>query len=170
MIACVDVDYRVAEVVVACVGIRDWTDTTPCIERVMHGSEPAAPYVPGQFYLREMPWILGILETVTDVELIVIDGYVWLAKDRPGLGAHVYERLAGRCPVVGVAKSAFQNNDCAISVTRGASIRPLYVTAVGIDAVVAAEGVIRMAGQHRIPTILKRVDRLARGNDSAAAG
>jgi deoxyribonuclease V len=47
-------------------------------------------------------------------------------------------------------------------VMRGGSTRPLCVTAVGIDAGLAAAGVARMAGHHRTPTILKRVDRLAR--------
>lgn len=163
MIVCVDVDYRTTAVVAACVGIRTWSDVASCIERVVRGSEVAAPYVPGQFYLREMPWILKILEPLTDVELLVVDGYVWLAQDRPGLGAHVYERLGGQFPVVGVAKSAFHDNDCAMAVMRGESTRPLYVTAVGIDARVAAEGVARMAGHHRMPTILQRVDHLARG-------
>ena len=163
MIACVDVNYGVAEVVVACVGIRDWTDDVPSMERVVRAAEVVAPYVPGQFYLREMPWIIRILESLTDVDLVVIDGYVWLAKDKPGLGARLFESLAGRCPVVGVAKGAFHNNDCAIPVMRGESTRPLYVTAAGIDADVAAEGVARMAGLHRMPVILKRVDRLTRG-------
>jgi deoxyribonuclease V len=162
MIACVDVDYRAAEVVAACVGIRDWTDAAPCIQRVVRAAEPAAPYVPGRFYLRELPWIIDVLGTVADVQLVVIDGYVWLAKDKPGLGAHLYERLGGRCPVAGVAKGAFRNNESAIAVTRSGSARPLYITAVGIDAGVVAEGVARMAGEHRMPTILKLVDRLAR--------
>jgi deoxyribonuclease V len=162
MIACVDVDYRAAEVVAACVGIRDWADRTPCIERVVRTNEPAAPYVPGQFYLREMPWVIGVLERIADVQLVLIDGYVWLAKDRPGLGVHIYESLGRRCPVAGIAKGAFRNNDCAIPVVRGGSTRPLYVTAVGIDVDAVAAGIARMAGQHRIPTILKRVDRLAR--------
>lgn len=162
MIVCVDVNYGVAEVVAACVGIRNWADDVSCAERIVRAMEPAAPYIPGQFYLREMPWIIRILETLMDVELIVIDGYVWLAKDRPGLGVHIHETLAGRFPIVGVAKGPFHNNDRAIPVTRGASTRPLYITAIGIDADLAAEGVARMAGPHRIPAILKQVDRLTR--------
>jgi len=163
MIGCVDVNYGATEVIAACVGIRDWADDAPYMERVVRATEPAAPYIPGKFYLREMPWIIRVLEIMTDIKLIVIDGYVWLAKDKPGLGVHVYENLAGRFPVVGVAKGAFHNNDCAIPVTRGASTRPLYITAIGIDASLAAEGVARMAGLHRLPVILKRVDRLTRG-------
>ena len=64
--------------------------------------------------------------------------------------------------VIGVAKTSFHDNDAAIEVARGASARPLYVTAEGIDVTRAADDVRRMHGAHRIPTILKRVDRLAR--------
>ena len=168
MIACVDVDYRREEAVAACAGIRHWSHASPCMERVVRSHEAAAPYMPGQFYLREMPMILRVLDPVTEVALIVVDGYVWLAKDRPGLGAHVYEHLGGRIPVVGVAKNAFHNNDCAVPIVRGDSNRPLYVTAVGIDLDLAVESVARMAGPHRVPTILRRVDHLARGLGSVA--
>lgn len=168
MIACVDVDYRAAEAITACVGIRNWPDTIPCVEHIARTTETIDPYIPGQFYLREMPLILRILEGMTDVELIVVDGYVWLAKDRPGLGAHVYENLVHQIPVVGVAKGPFHNNDIAIPVMRGGSTRPLYVTSVGIDVGLAAGCIARMAGQHRMPTILRRVDLLARGVHSIA--
>jgi deoxyribonuclease V len=162
MIVFVDVDYRPHETVSACVGIHEWADRTPCVERVTRSAEPAAPYLAGQFYLREMPWLVSILRTVDNIELAVIDGYVWLAKDRPGLGAHLYERLLKRYPVAGVAKGVFRDNDSAIPVVRGGSSRPLYVTAVGADPEVVAAGVARMHGRHRMPTILKLVDRLSR--------
>lgn len=45
---------------------------------------------------------------------------------------------------------------------RGASRRPLYITAIGSDYLTAAEHIREMAGDHRIPTLLKTVDRLAR--------
>jgi deoxyribonuclease V len=51
----------------------------------------------------------------------------------------------------------------AEEVIRGRSKVPLNVTAVGIDAAEAAECIRRMDGRHRIPTLLKRVDQLARG-------
>ena len=166
MIVCVDVDYRASGAVAACVGIRSWPDAIPCYESVLRSSEEAAPYIPSMLFLREMPLILGILEPMTDVELLVVDGYVWLAKNRPGLGARLFEHQAGRFPVVGVAKRAFFGNDCAVQVLRGRSTRPLYVTAVGIDAAHAAECVVQMAGNNRLPTILKRADSLARGTGS----
>jgi deoxyribonuclease V len=45
---------------------------------------------------------------------------------------------------------------------RGDSSRPLYVTALGVDVETAAEDVRRMHGRFRLPTMLKRADRLCR--------
>jgi deoxyribonuclease V len=64
--------------------------------------------------------------------------------------------------VIGVAKSAFAGAS-AIEITRGAGTRPLYVTAIGIDARLAAAHVQSMHGPYRQPTLLKRVDQLTRG-------
>lgn len=72
-------------------------------------------------------------------------------------------RRAHAGPVIGVAKTRFAGAD-AIEVVRGDSARPLYVTAVGIDAAHAARCVTGMAGEFRIPALLQRVDALARGH------
>jgi deoxyribonuclease V len=45
---------------------------------------------------------------------------------------------------------------------RGASARPLYVTAAGMPRADAADLVRAMAGRHRMPDALRRVDTLAR--------
>jgi deoxyribonuclease V len=87
---------------------------------------------------------------------------VWLGAGRPGLGAHLYQALGRRTAVVGVAKRRFHGAGDAVPILRGTSQVPLFVTAVGIDLAEAAEGVRRMHGAHRIPTLLKRVDRLSR--------
>jgi deoxyribonuclease V len=104
---------------------------------------------------------------------VIIDGYVWLGAGRPGLGAHLYQALGQRTAVVGVAKRRFHGAGDAVPILRGTSQVPLFVTAVGIDLAGAAEGVRRMHGAHRIPTLLKRVDRLSRegrgAHDGAAA-
>jgi len=73
--------------------------------------------------------------------------------------------LARNIEVVGVAKSAFAGA-AAAEVLRGTSARPLYVTAVGTERAAAAAGVQSMHGDHRIPTLLGRVDALARGRVS----
>ena len=89
---------------------------------------------------------------------MVIDGYVSLGGGRPGLGAHLHAE--SNLAVVGIAKSRFLGSD-AIEVFRG-SKRALYVTAVGVPAAEAAEAVARMHGSHRLPTLVKRADSLAR--------
>jgi deoxyribonuclease V len=120
-----------------------------------------APYRPGGFFERELPALLLVLADVGDLDLVVIDGYVDLdPAGRPGLGAHLHKAIG--VPVIGVAKSAFRTATHAIPVRRGAATNPLYVTAAGIAVARAAELVATMAGPHRLPDALRRVDRLAR--------
>jgi deoxyribonuclease V len=163
LIACVDADYRDAEAVTACVAMGDFADEIPLLERVVRAPFAPEPYVPGSFYLRELPGLLAVLEEVkaaASLRAIVIDGYVWLGTNRPGLGARLWDAL--RIPVIGVAKTSFHDNDRAVPVVRGTSSRPLFVTSEGMDVAEAASHVAAMHGEHRVPTVLKRVDRLAR--------
>ena len=124
------------------------------------------PYVPGEFYRRELPCLLKVLDQLSErPEVVVIDGYVWLdASGRKGLGGHLFEALNKTVPVIGVAKTRFATATRAIEVLRGSSARPLFVTAAGIDQANAAKCIRRMHGESRIPTLLKRVDRLSRGD------
>jgi deoxyribonuclease V len=163
MLASVDVDYRPEATVAACVLFRDWGDAAAAAHFVDRGP-PAEPYVPGEFYRRELPGLLRVLAQVpVPLAAVIIDGYVWLqGEERPGLGAHLYEALERRVPVVGVAKTAFHASRLAVPVLRGASQRPLLVTAVGMDVQEAAACVQRMHGPSRLPTLLKGVDRLCR--------
>ena len=165
MLVAVDVDYREREVVAAAVGFTQWTDEHTSIEVVVTSDAPPAPYEPGRFYLRELPHIRAalalVVPPVAPLGAIIVDGYVWLGPDK-GLGAHLYDALEHTVPVIGVAKTQFAGAT-AIEVIRGVSARPLYVTAIGTDAAAAADRVRDMHGEHRIPTLLKRVDQLARG-------
>lgn len=161
MIVCVDVDYRVAEVVAAAVGFERWTDERALAEAVMTSDAPPAPYEPGRFYRRELPHLVGVLALLAPFDAVIVDGYVWLGAGNPGLGAHLHTALGGATPVIGVAKSAYAGAEAA-EVVRGTSARPLYITAAGIDAREAAEHVRAMHGEHRIPTLLRRVDQLCR--------
>jgi deoxyribonuclease V len=121
----------------------------------------AEPYQPGQFYLRELPPLRAVLDNVTGMALLVIDGYADLDPDgRPGLGARACAEFG--VPVIGVAKSAFRTATHAIAVLRGTSARPLYVTAAGMPRADAADLVRNMAGRHRIPDAIRRADTLAR--------
>jgi deoxyribonuclease V len=163
MLACVDVYYREARAVAACVWGRNWTDAEPAGETTMALS-PTEAYLPGQFYRRELPCILAVLGSVAEAfDTVVIDGYVWLdGQMRPGLGAHLFQALGAKVPVVGVAKSPFHGATIGREVFRGASRRPLIVTAVGMELSLAADLVKGMHGPFRIPTFLRRVDMLSR--------
>jgi deoxyribonuclease V len=122
-----------------------------------------APYVPGFFYLRELPYLLDVLtELDPPATTVLVDGHVWLANGDPGLGAKLYERLGGGVPVVGIAKRHFRGENRAIPVLRPGSARPLWVSAAGMDEQTAARHVASMHGQHRIPTLVKLADRLSR--------
>jgi endonuclease V-like protein UPF0215 family len=48
-------------------------------------------------------------------------------------------------------------------VLRGESESPLFVSAVGVELTDAADAIKKRHGAYRIPTLLKRVDTLARG-------
>ena len=122
----------------------------------------AEEYVPGEFYKRELPCILEILEEVDlqKIDTIVVDGFVYLDDDlKPGLGAYVYKTLEEKIPVIGVAKSNFlKNKNCSVAVLRGESIKPLFVTAAGIDLSAAAMNIESMQGDFRMPTLLQQLD------------
>lgn len=168
VIGCVDVDYRDTGVTAACVGFESWSDELARIEVVVRSPGRPAAYQPGAFYERELPYLLEVLERMPPLELVIVDAYVWLGPDRPGLGKRLHDARGG--PIVGVAKTRFAGADpgpgpfAALEVRRGDSDRPLYVTAVGLDPAVAARHVAAMHGEFRLPTLLRRADALARGH------
>jgi deoxyribonuclease V len=119
------------------------------------------PYRPGQFYRRELPPLRAVLDELSGLGLLVVDGYVDLdPSGRPGLGTHAHAAFG--IPVIGVAKSRFRTATHAVPVVRGSSARPLFVTAAGMPAAAAADLVRRMAGRYRLPDALRRADTLAR--------
>lgn len=167
LIAAVDVDYRGAGAVAAGVWFRGWTADTPEAEAALP-LETAAVYEPGQFFRRELPCLLAVLERGSRPDVVIVDGYVWLgAVGDPGLGAHLFAALGRGPAVVGVAKTRYRSATCAEPVVRGGSRAPLYVTAAGMGGMEAARHIERMHGPYRVPTLLRRVDRLAR---TAAGG
>lgn len=164
MLACLDADYRGDKAIVACALFRDWTDQCPSRSFTVQVKD-VAPYEPGQFYKRELPCLLAALAKVHEaLDAVIVDGNVWLDAGRPGLGAKLYEALGRQVPVVGVAKTSFKGSSFAQHVLRGKSKRPLYVTAAGMSDQAAASHVMSMHGKHRLPTILRLVDRLARSS------
>ncbi|GAB4341427.1 MAG: endonuclease V [Flammeovirgaceae bacterium] len=166
MIGCLDVFYKDNTASAAAVFIERWTDDRSFKEYVIKITG-VAEYVSGEFFKRELPCVLQILEHIKNqdhlnIEVLVIDGYVWLSEGRKGLGAYLFEALGGKIPVVGVAKSYFHQNN-AVQVFRGKSQKPLYVSAIGVDVTCVAKNIQAMEGKHRIPSILKRVDALSKG-------
>ncbi|MEM1181657.1 MAG: endonuclease V [Acidobacteriota bacterium] len=151
-------DFAVA----AAVTFSDWDDESPTAETRVRIA-PVAPYEPGQFFRRELPCLLGVLEALPEApRTIVVDGHVWLSDGEPGLGAHLHRAINARAAVIGVAKGSFRGSPDAHQVLRGESRQPLYVTAVGVEAGAAAALIRRLHGPFRIPTLLKRVDALSR--------
>ena len=134
-------------------------------EHVVHLAE-VAPYRPGAFYERELPPIAAAAAAVHGtLDLLIVDGYVTLdPAGRPGLGTHVHREL--NVTVIGVAKTGFRGATHAIEVYRGGSRRPLHVTAAGLAPADAADLVRAMAGPHRLPDALKRVDTLSRSRST----
>lgn len=166
MLIAVDVHYGDTAIRAALVGFAAWADASSAREVVETHPPDPAPYVPGAFFARELPYLSPLIEKALDpIDLIVVDGYVWLGPDRKGLGVHVHERFG--VPVIGVAKTSFAGAP-AQEVIRGASRNPLYVTAIGIAAHDAAAHIASMHGPFRIPTLLKRADFLARGHAAPA--
>ena len=126
-----------------------------------------APYRPGEFYLRELPPLRAVLDGLSGLGLLVIDGYADLdPSGRPGLGAHAHAEFG--IPVIAVAKSRYRTATHAVPVVRGSSARPLFVTAAGMPTADAADLVSRMAGRYRLPDALRRANTLARAGSPAA--
>jgi len=169
VIGCLDVDYRDTGVTAACVGADAWTDELARVEVLVRSPGRPAAYQPGAFYERELPYLLEVLARMPPLEVIIIDAYVWLGPDQPGLGKRLHDALGGGT-IVGVAKTRFAGADAGsgasgvVEIRRGDSQSPLYITAIGLDPAEAARRVAGMHGEFRIPTLLRRVDALARGH------
>lgn len=163
MYLCIDVHYSETSTVAAAVLFKE-IDSDSVEKEYILKTGRAEDYTPGDFYKRELPVLVMLLRDVKyQLQAIFIDGYVWLSTDlRPGLGAHLFRALDETVPVIGVAKSAFRDFPAAAKVLRGASTKPLYVTAAGMKNEEAAAMVGKMHGLYRLPTLLKYVDRLSR--------
>jgi deoxyribonuclease V len=159
----VDVHYREGLAVGGAVAFSDWSAAR--VEQTATSTVPAAPdYVPGAFYRRELEPILACLKCINgEIGTILVDGYVALGADqRPGLGWHVWHAMGRSIPVIGVAKSRFEGTSPDTEVLRGASARPLFVTAIGLELGMAKSWIKAMHGPYRMPTLLTAADALSR--------
>lgn len=162
LILAIDVQYNGNSMAVAAgVLFRGW-DSAGGIQEKITELNDVAEYEPGAFYRREFPSLMAVLNAIKRTpDFIVVDSYVWLDGNRPGLGARLFDALGSKIPIIGVAKTRFHSAS-AIEVTRGISRSPLFVTSAGVQSAVAAEFIRSMHGPHRIPTLLRRVDQLCR--------
>ena len=161
----VDVYYPAGGGATAALVVAGGPSFAPITEEHVTTQETALPYRPGAFFERELPPLRAVLGRTAGLDLLIIDGYVTLdPTGRPGLGEHVRAELG--IPVIGVAKTPFRSATHAVEVYRGSSRRPLYVTAGGLAPADAADLVRAMAGPHRLPDALKRVDTLSRSGSS----
>lgn len=165
MILAFDTYYDDHKAKTVCIQFEGWSAThaeNSYTEILTH----IEPYIPGEFFRRELPCILSLLRQadLRQAEAIIIDGYVYVNDDlQPGLGGHLYHALSGKVPVIGVAKSNFRGLDkMKLPLYRGESNNPLYITAIGMDPSQARDLIGQMSGPHRIPALLKSLDRLTR--------
>jgi deoxyribonuclease V len=154
-----DVQYHLRHAIGAAIGFVAWTDEVASYTDTVR-VPLEADYEPGQLYKRELPALVALLGNVREPpEVVLVDAYVDLDGDRPGLGRRLHQ-LTG-IPVIGIAKTRFAGAP-AIEVLRGGSRRPLFVSAAGMDAEEAARHVLDMHGNARLPTLISATDRLAR--------
>ncbi len=163
MILAIDVYYINNQAKSVGILFNHWTDNKSDIKKIIIDYQNnVAPYQSGQFYQRELPCIMSLLNKIdlNKITTIVIDGYVHLNNGKIGLGGYLYNTLDKKIPVIGVAKKPFyENNEYLIEVVRGQSKHPLYVTALGISLEEAAENIKLMSGKYRMPDLLNYLDQ-----------
>jgi deoxyribonuclease V len=160
----VDVHYKDNDYAVAAgIAFTDWTSDR-IEEKYTIKVDNIAPYKPGSFFERELPCIMALINRIgTKPNVIIIDGYVNLgSEEKDGLGAHLYNALESKIPVIGIAKNRFADTPKKYEVYRGKSKQPLFVTSKGINYNIAKEMIENMHGENRLPTLLKAVDRECR--------
>lgn len=161
MILAFDTYYWDDKAKTVCLSFENWIDDKP-VEVYTEIIEGIAAYEPGSFYKREMPCILSLLQLINlnDISLIIVDSFVLLDDDdKMGLGAHLFEALSSKTPIIGVAKTGFHNNKKNVrELLRGESKKPLFISAIGIDLELAYNHIKSMHGIYRMPTLLQILD------------
>jgi exodeoxyribonuclease-5/deoxyribonuclease V len=168
---------------------NEWEDSEP--EKVVVSwlsSDQYGPYIPGEFYKRELPCIMSLLDKIPDIleyDAIILDGLAHLPTtpggNIDGLGIHLEEELNKKYPdfrnsdpyktgliygpaIIGVAKTPFkgcEEDNGIVKVYRGTAKKPLYVctTWFNMSAAQAADHIRSMHGEFRLPTLLKILDK-----------
>jgi len=153
--------------IAACVVLRSF-DSPESIEERTVMLRPVAPSARRPFE-REVSVLRAALDAVeTDIQVAVIDGYVWLdGTTRPGPGAHLHQALGESIPVLGVARVRLDGGrPGALEVARGRATSPLFVTSVGFPPQLVGKLVQAMHGRGRIPWAMARAAALSRGRET----
>jgi deoxyribonuclease V len=79
------------------------------------------------------------------------------------LGAHLEKILPYSPKVIGVAKNPLRVSDRFVTIFRGKSKKPLFISSVNIPVEEAAELVSGMDGAFRIHTLIRLADKACRG-------
>ncbi len=164
MILALDVHYK--ETYAKSVGVLfNWQDSSPA-KIITAIIDDVSAYIPGQFYKRELPCLLPVINQVDKdiIEAIITDSYVYIDNNKNfGLGGYLWKVLDEKIAVIGVGKTAFHTNrQTVMEVFRGVSKNPLYVSAIGIDNNEAAQLVKNMHGEYRMPSLLKTLDQITK--------
>jgi deoxyribonuclease V len=165
MILALDTYYFENKAKTVALEFSSWSDN---IETVLYSEvlENIEEYISGEFYKRELPCILSLISKidVKKIEFIIIDGYVFVDDNsKLGLGGFLYEKLSKKIPIIGVAKTDFISlTKNKISLLRGKSKNPLFISSIGINLNEATEKIKQMSGEFRIPTLLKKLDTLTK--------
>jgi len=133
---------------------------TRTVTAIVHNIEE---YCPGQFYRRELKCVDAILSQLdlAEIELVIVDGFADFGTEDRSLGTYVFDNY--HIPVIGIAKNPYA--PCKVAnteVCRGTSARPLFVTAKGMPHAEAKKIVRHMAGDNRLPILVKIADKCAR--------
>lgn len=162
MIIAIDVHYAKNNATIAGVTFNSCKDEQEIQVYISH-IEGVEDYVSGEFYRRELPCILHLLnEHSLTPELIIVDGFVTLSNNKKGLGEYLFDALDGEVPIIGVAKNSFSGLSKDAEIYRGESKKPLYISSKGLALQKAKEKVQLMSGSYRIPYLLKKADSSCR--------
>lgn len=163
---------------------ENWGDLEPSLTvSSWLGEDSYGPYIPGEFYKRELPCIINLFQTnninLKEIDTIILDGLARLpGSSTEGLGIHLQNRIVELWPdldfydipaIMGVAKTKFgdvENDEGTCTVLRGTAKTPLYVNTTWhlMSSTEAAEHLKEMHGDYRIPTLLKILDRATKSD------
>jgi len=164
MLLAIDVHYREKEA--KAVGVLfHWEDEEPK-EVFVENLQGIEDYISGQFYKRELPCLLKIIEKIdiSILDAIIVDGHIYVDNNfEYGLGGKLYEVLDKKIPIIGVAKTPFfKNKETIRELYRGESKTPLYISSIGLNLDIVIDCIKNMYGKSRMPYILRCLDKITK--------